>query len=384
MPGEPFQDLTFNRLTLRYRSPELEAEYVRHAPAALIRTVRPLLYILIPMIIVLGILDYVDLISVPVGSAAAAEITIVLVALLLVALYASRWIDYAIIVTFFVTTALLLSQVHDEETLQRMMAGLLMVVMLANFVGVRYLEGVFTSLGIIILIVAFTMISGYSPGTLIDAGVFMVIGICASTSLGYTIDRQRRRLFAQVKQIAAERDLHEQQALHDPLTDLPNRILLRERMGQSLARSRRHKEQLAVLFIDLDDFKSVNDSYGHAVGDQVLKGLARTLLSRVRDEDTVARLGGDEFVILSEQVNDDNSAKIAADRIQAAVAEPVVVTNDRADTLHINITCSIGIALCPRDGDDLDELIDRADKAMYNAKRSGKANTKFFRADGYE
>lgn len=381
MASDDITDFKFDSLTLRYRDPDLEAKYMEHAPQALIRTVKPVVLALLPVLLLMALLELAGIIAMPAGWASAVGVAVLLSMLLIVASFASAWVEYAILTVFVLTTTLLLVGADSEASFGRILPGLVMVVLLANYVHIRYVFGVVSALIVMMQVAVFAFVRGIDPVLLIDAALYLIVGLMATVSISYTIDRQRRRLFAQVKLLAKERDNQERLALHDSLTGLPNRLLLRERMGQSLARAKRQHGQFAVLFVDLDDFKSVNDSYGHSVGDAVLQQIASNLLEKVRDEDTVARIGGDEFVILSEHVQDDAGAKIAAQRIQEAVSERCVVKSARADTLHVEVTCSIGIALCPRDGDSLDDLINRADKAMYDAKRSGKDTTQFFRKE---
>lgn len=371
-------DYKLTPITLRYRDPAFEADYLERVPKAMAKTLKPVLMVVLPLILMFALIEATGAVRMPVDWQTNLAVAVMLGGLLLLGTFAPRFIELGIIGVFFVGLLLMLRFVDDDASLQRMMPGFVMLVMLANFVGVRFLQGLFCALSLMLIVTTFVLWRGLDPGILIDSVAFLSLGLVATVSMSYTVDRQRRLLFAKVNQLADERDSHEKMALHDPLTDLPNRALLRERMRQSLARAKRHHGQFAVLFVDLDDFKSVNDRYGHGVGDDVLCALAGNLLQNVRDEDTVARIGGDEFVVLSDHVRDDASAKIAADRIQAAVSTPVVVNSPRADKIHIQVTCSIGIALCPRDGDALDELIDRADAAMYGAKRAGKDTARFF------
>jgi len=154
-----------------------------------------------------------------------------------------------------------------------------------------------------------------------------------------------------------------QQAVTDPLTGLPNRRLLRDRVAQALLRARRTGETVAVMIIDLDDFKDVNDTLGHHAGDELLTLLAGRLRSALRAGDTVARLGGDEFAVLLPSVADEAAARGVAAALHAAIAEPVALAGLTLDT-H----ASIGIALFPDHADDGDGLLQRADVAMYQAK----------------
>ncbi|MFM1892170.1 MAG: hypothetical protein RLZ44_1247, partial [Pseudomonadota bacterium] len=162
-------------------------------------------------------------------------------------------------------------------------------------------------------------------------------------------------------------------AHHDPLTGLPNRLLFGERLSQALSRRRRRDNRLAVLFLDLDRFKNVNDSEGHHVGDQVLKQVAARLHQCLRREDTVARLGGDEFVILAEDLDSHADAERFAHKVLDAMAEPMVIGNKR-----FNSACSIGIALAPEDGSSAELLLQNADTAMYRAKASGRNTLHFY------
>lgn len=156
-------------------------------------------------------------------------------------------------------------------------------------------------------------------------------------------------------------------ALHDELTGLPNRHLLSERLGQTIALAERENRTLALLFLDLDGFKTVNDQMGHAAGDEVLKHVSKRLLAMLRKSDTVARLGGDEFVLLIDNpLNQDEVAHLA-DRLIQAINQPLSISDH-----EIHIGASIGIAMLQRHKDNADQLMRHADSAMYAAKGAGK------------
>lgn len=165
-------------------------------------------------------------------------------------------------------------------------------------------------------------------------------------------------------------------ALYDVLTDLPNRKLFTDRLLHSLARAKRDEVQLAVMFIDLDKFKPVNDKFGHTVGDLLLKEVAMRLQDCVRKSDTVARLGGDEFVVLIPTIQEKQGDAIVADKILKTLAAPFHI-----DGHILHISSSIGIAVYPEDGNDEKSLLKNADAAMYHAKKSGRNNMKFFSPD---
>ncbi|MEI7614443.1 MAG: sensor domain-containing diguanylate cyclase [Betaproteobacteria bacterium] len=163
-------------------------------------------------------------------------------------------------------------------------------------------------------------------------------------------------------------------AHHDVLTDLPNRILLNDRLRQAIALARRDRGKLAVLFIDLDRLKQVNDTLGHDVGDLLLKEVAQRMCEMVtRQADTVARLGGDEFVVLLQRVNMEQDAATVAEKIVAILAQPFTVSKH-----VISISASIGIAIYPQHGEENVQLLKNADMAMYSAKASGRNGFRLF------
>jgi diguanylate cyclase (GGDEF)-like protein len=173
---------------------------------------------------------------------------------------------------------------------------------------------------------------------------------------------------AQVATAIKRRQLNDEllrSARHDELTGLPNRRLFHDRMKSVLARCRRRQCRAAVLFVDIDNFKQVNDSFGHAVGDLLLQKVALRLKHCVREEDTVARLGGDEFVVLLEEVDVQEDALAVADKIRSAVRRPVNV-----DGLVLRTRASIGVALYPEHGVETEQLLKHADKAMYLDKKA--------------
>jgi diguanylate cyclase (GGDEF)-like protein len=165
----------------------------------------------------------------------------------------------------------------------------------------------------------------------------------------------------------------EYQATHDLLTMLPNRVLLNDRLDQALGKAIRRGGEVAVAFVDLDNFKSINDSFGHKVGDIVLSETAGRLLTAVRDSDTVARVGGDEFVLVIEDADGANEFSSLMTRLLPAVAAPI-----QSDGVAVSVTCSVGISRFPHDGRRADELIKHADIAMYRAKQSGRNTVEFY------
>ena len=162
-------------------------------------------------------------------------------------------------------------------------------------------------------------------------------------------------------------------ATHDSLTDLPNRTLLKDRLTHSLSKSERNKEKLAVIYIDLDNFKEVNDTYGHATGDSLLKQFTKRIQEHTRKCDTVARISGDEFVMVLEAISNPEHSRTVAEKVIRMNEEPFQI-----DDKMIESTLSIGISIYPEDGIDPEILLQRADVAMYQAKQLGKNNYQFF------
>jgi len=165
-------------------------------------------------------------------------------------------------------------------------------------------------------------------------------------------------------------------AQHDFLTELPNRLLLNDRLTQAIASAQRHRKSLAVLFLDVDHFKHINDSLGHAIGDQLLQSIAQRLVACVRHSDTVSRHGGDEFVVLLTEVTRAEDAALTANKILAAVSRPHLIGPQ-----DLHVTVSVGIGVYPDDGADAETLLQNADIALFQAKAQGRSNHQFFEPD---
>lgn len=184
--------------------------------------------------------------------------------------------------------------------------------------------------------------------------------------------KERRRELEQVNRELAHR------AFHDALTGLPNRLMLRDRLSQALVRANRNSTVLAVLFIDLDRFKVINDTLGHRIGDEVLRSVASRITEQVRQSDTVAREGGDEFLVLLEEVGSaQNTAKVAA-KLLNSLGQPHIV-----DGQALYCSGSIGVAMYPEDGREAEELIRHADAAMFDSKGEGRNQVHFFSEESW-
>ncbi|MEA3521489.1 MAG: EAL domain-containing protein [Campylobacterota bacterium] len=168
-------------------------------------------------------------------------------------------------------------------------------------------------------------------------------------------------------------EIIEKLAYYDPLTELPNRALFKDHLQKAIALSKRHKEKIAVLFIDLDRFKLINDSLGHLVGDELLKAVSKILVENLREEDTVSRLGGDEFTILLTSIKDEKDIEIIANNLLSSINKRLKIGRH-----ELYISLSMGIAYYPNHGSTSDELIKHADTAMYKAKELGRNNFQFY------
>lgn len=213
---------------------------------------------------------------------------------------------------------------------------------------------------------------------------FKIVGHLSVMDEKPILDRQRTlsvlKIFAARAGAELERKRNESlirnMAYHDALTGLPNRILLNDRLEMSLAQAQRSQSLLAVLFLDFDHFKAINDNLGHDVGDQVLKEVGVRLKKCLRNQDTVARLGGDEFILLLPEIHSPLDAKNLANKLLHVIRKPLQVREH-----ELNITLSVGIALYPRDGETSTELLRNADEALYLAKNQGKNCYQFYNSN---
>jgi len=203
------------------------------------------------------------------------------------------------------------------------------------------------------------MFTGPLPAEIVEANENLLLAALRSETLADTA-------FNELEEITRT-------SQHDGLTGTPNRALMQDRMENAIAMAHRHGSSIAVIFVDLDHFKDINDTLGHAVGDEVLTTVARRLEAAVRDSDTVSRHGGDEFLVLLSEVAHPAHAAIIANKILASLDKPCQIGGNA-----LQVSVSLGIALYPKDAQDVPTLISRADSAMYNAKKAGGARFEFF------
>lgn len=183
-------------------------------------------------------------------------------------------------------------------------------------------------------------------------------------------------IFSDISAIRQSQEKLDFLAYHDPLTSLPNRVLFMDRLTQALEKSAREKTKLAIIFIDLDRFKNINDTLGHALGDKLLVDAASRFLMNIRKSDTVARLGGDEFVVLLENIESDEHIVYFAEKLLNTFIDPFVINEN-----HLHLSLSMGICISPDDGRDVETLLKNADAAMYRAKEQGRNGFQFFTSE---
>lgn len=181
---------------------------------------------------------------------------------------------------------------------------------------------------------------------------------------------ERHHLELRLAAVTEQGDVARHASLHDRLTGLPNRALFDDRLQHGLAQAERHDRTLAVMFVDLDGFKRINDAHGHEVGDGILRLVARRLEENTRKDDTVSRHGGDEFLYLLMEVSDESTVAAIAAKIVAVIQAPAVL-DVRGTPQTFRVSASVGIAVYPKDGTSAEALIEAADRAMYEAKRAG-------------
>nr|WP_255539542.1 diguanylate cyclase [Polynucleobacter sp. JS-Safj-400b-B2] len=201
---------------------------------------------------------------------------------------------------------------------------------------------------------------------LYSALTFSIIAVVCILGIAYYIWRLNRRLHHSLSQV-------QHLASHDPLTGLPNRSLLTDRLQRAIVKARRNKSLFAILYIDIDHFKSINDQYGHSAGDEVLKAASNRMMVCIRDSDSLGRLGGDEFVVLLEDLQTPEDALRIAKKMQSAIALGI-----SSNSQLIATTISIGISIFPNDADSEEDLFRHADTAMYRSKTSGKNTIHFY------
>jgi len=249
-----------------------------------------------------------------------------------------------------------------------------------NFSGMRFIYASFTSM---VILIAFNLLFIFFHPMpiveLVSTNFYILASITLAVCMSYLSERQSRILFLHERELDNERKHQLSRALHDSLTGLPNRELLGDRLEQAISQASRDERTCAGLFIDLDGFKSINDTYGHEVGDLFLKEVAAKFKDIMREADTLSRIGGDEFFVLARDILTTDAAIILADKLLNQLQAPFMLDNE---IIVPSITASIGICIFPYKHCTSVDVVRRADQAMYKIKRGNKAGMAF--ADTYE
>lgn len=274
------------------------------------------------------------------------------------------------VVGFFASFGLLGKMTYlSLEGINLFYPGLILIIFWNHyFSGLRFVYA--TSISLVSLLIFNLMFSELPFFSLFSHNFFIISANIMGAFASYTSEQQSRTLFLREQQLDAERQHQHERALHDRLTGLPNRELLMDRIEQAVNFAVRNDQVCAGLFLDLDNFKPINDTYGHAVGDQVLQEVTRRFLQVMRETDTLSRLGGDEFFVLAKNIQNEAAAKALANKLLQQLEIAINVQNIPP---IVDLSASIGIAMFPyKDATPID-IIRRADHAMYEAKRMNKA-----------
>ncbi|MDR5171646.1 diguanylate cyclase [Methylobacillus flagellatus] len=244
-----------------------------------------------------------------------------------------------------------------------------------TFSGLRFFNS--TLVGIVLFLVfniMFLFLRSLPPLQVLIYDVFILSANIVGGFASYVSEKQSRELFLREKDLDNERQRQQERALHDRLTGLPNRELLLDRIEQAINFSVRNNQVCAGLFIDLDKFKPINDTYGHLIGDIVLKEVATRLKYTMREADTLARLGGDEFFVLARDIGSAEAAEVMAEKLKRQFLAPIIL--DGLPPIR-DLSASIGICVFPYRDVSAVDVIRRADHAMYDAKREGRRESNY-------
>jgi len=277
----------------------------------------------------------------------------------------------------------MLSMVSGSAFMEYVAGLMLVMIWIFLFIGLSFVRALAINLLLVAVFNGLFLI-GIQPldAALARYNFFLLSTLAICGFSAYALERQRRQLYLRRQELEAERNQHRDLALHDHLTNLPNRYQMELRLEQAMARARRHGLLGAGLFIDLDNFKPVNDTHGHEAGDRVLRQVARRLQSCVRESDTVARMGGDEFFVLLEDLTSPERIREVALRVIEALSTPFPIDEDDALSPTCRMGASIGVCEFPDTATSPAQVIDYADRAMYEVKRSGRNGYCFHRATG--
>jgi diguanylate cyclase (GGDEF)-like protein len=371
----------WSEYSLTFKNSRLEAHYKHHTFPRLLSQARLALLLGAMMYEMYGVLDYLL-----VTHAALSQITIIrtvttftiLMVFGITFLRVFKRYTQQILTFIFLFSAIGLlwkMALIQQSVFPYYFSGLLLMIFWIHaFYILDFKHAFFCTLSIIcISAIAFISIFNYSDVEIFGY-IFILLSVFGvSVFSSYIAEKRDRALFLREKELDRERYVQRERATHDSLTDLPNRVLLMDRINQAILESRRNNQMSAAFFIDLDNFKNINDTYGHATGDIVLIEVASRLKSSIRAADTVSRLAGDEFFVLARDIKGEELAKVFGNKLLSQINMPYFVDNE---PLAQDLSASIGICLFPYPGATALEVIAKADRAMYQVKLANKSGIK--------
>ncbi|MGB2832160.1 MAG: GGDEF domain-containing protein [Methylotenera sp.] len=371
-------DNLWNNLSLKFNNARLEAHYKKHIFPRLLTQSRLALLLIAMMYELYGVLDYLLAPQNLLGQIAVIRTTTTFIILVVFVLTFFKFFRKynQLILTF----ALLLSGVSliwkmtliEQNLFPYYFTGLLLLLFWVHaFYVLNFACAFFCTFAILcISVISFFVFFSFSLNETVSYLIVLISAFGISIFSSYIAEKGDRSLFLREKELDRERHVHRKRAMHDELTSLPNRALLIDRIEQVILDSRRNNQFSAGFFLDLDNFKIINDTYGHAVGDGVLNEVSNRLTATIRAADTVARLSGDEFFVLARDLKNIKQAEAFGHKLLRRINQPYRIGGMLVST---SLSASIGICLFPYAGVTPLDMINKADQAMYQVKLSGKS-----------
>ena len=369
-------------ITLRFLEPQLELAFVRHSLPRLRMQSRIALIIGIVVYLLFGILDS-WFVPPPLQSTVWLVRIIVVIAAFGVLLYtfhsSFQRYNYGPLVMAGIapgTGMLVIMWLLPNNVIIYYYTGLVLTAFWTyNFIGTRFIYAFAADIALLLAYnLLFGLIRGLPPEILVSHDYVLISSNLIGGAAGYMAEQYRRTLFVREMELDTERKLHLERALHDPLTGLPNRDLLDDRISLAISLAQRDEEPCAGIFIDLDNFKAINDSLGHDAGDRVLCETAIRIRHVLRDTDTISRIAGDEFFVVAHGVATRQDAADLARKILQKLELPLILAGS---VEQLKLSASLGICLFPYPDCTPADIIRRADLAMYSSKRAGKHQASF-------
>ena len=369
-------------ITLRFLEPQLELAFVRHSLPRLRMQSRIALIIGIVVYLLFGILDS-WFVPPPLQSTVWLVRIIVVIAAFGVLLYtfhsSFQRYNYGPLVMAGIapgTGMLVIMWLLPNNVIIYYYTGLVLTAFWTyNFIGTRFIYAFAADIALLLAYnLLFGLIRSLPPEILVSHDYVLISSNLIGGAAGYMAEQYRRTLFVREMELDTERKLHLERALHDPLTGLPNRDLLDDRISLAISLAQRDEEPCAGIFIDLDNFKAINDSLGHDAGDRVLCETAIRIRHVLRDTDTISRIAGDEFFVVAHGVATRQDAADLARKILQKLELPLILAGS---VEQLKLSASLGICLFPYPDCTPADIIRRADLAMYSSKRAGKHQASF-------